>query len=191
MGSGSGDVPTDLEDTDDDDPAGEVQKPKFRPFPPPDLNFGTRKISNNVPTKGFEDSSSPPSKPPFRPRIPIREDEEDEEDDEDGSNLNINSGNNKNSHVSRPDPGNDFGLESPGVPDTKIPDIMHPQLPTTTRSTTTTTTEEPFIPRKDPPVTVPPVGKKPENPGAKTVAVVNVFTPVIMSMLQKLFNFSS
>lgn len=178
MGSGSGEIPTDLEDSDDDDPSGQIQPDK----------------------KGVPKIFNPPSHPKFPLRPPPAilnpqpnhedeedEDEEDDDEDDNSSDNNVNwnsikSNNNNNNGVTIGGEGIDFAPSPPKVNKNPPPPKIVPES-----TTTTTTTRRPDIEiRKTNPTTT--SGASLDEAG-KAIAFFKLFSPIFASLIGKAFSF--
>lgn len=206
MGSGSGDIPTDLEDSDDDDPSGQIH-----PKPP----FHHSSATPNFPT--HPKFPSRPSPPILNP-IPNHDDEEDDDDveideDEDsdeihGSNTNNNVNRNPLSNLSPVDTfnnnknsknrghGGGFSIDGPEGIDLAPPPpsvnkpVYPPFFPTegTTTSTTTSTTRRPIldVSKKKHPST----SSGSIDEAGKAIAFFKLFSPIFASLVGKAFSFT-
>lgn len=203
-GSGSGDLPEDdLEDSDDDDPSGRI-KPERRP-PPPITPSTTTTIN-------FNPNNRP--KFPLRPAPPILvhrgeqdndsdEDDDDDDDDEDDvtrnwnpeifsrpSNPDRDSGNSNKDIDFAPMPPYQVPLP-PRIPESRPPPPPPFTIPTTTTPvTTTTTTRRPGV-GGDNDVKKTTVNSSGHGGDASSaIAVFKLFSPIIVSMIGKVFSFS-
>lgn len=201
MGSGSGDgVPDgDLEDGDDDDPSGRIKQDR-RPIGPPSIT-------------GYNPPGARPNFP-LRPAPPILSpghrpggigdddaDEDDDDDDGDGNirNWNLGPNNGFGGINNRPNIGGNSDLDFAPMPPQQPPKVnkgppLSPVVPfpiptttTTTTSTIRTTTRKPA----DGDVRKTTVNSSGHGGDASSaIAVFKLFSPIIVSMIGKVFSFS-
>jgi hypothetical protein len=194
MGSGSGDIPPDLEDSDDDDPSGQIK---------------STTANNHPPSRNFNPPSHPkfPNRPPpsILSPVPNHEDEEDDEDedeDEDDNNRGtigwnpISSNNNNNRGIignedidfDPPSPPkiNRVPAPPPPFPPYQQPPVIIPAPEITT--TTTTTTKKPDLEVKKTPTVTTSSGSL-DDTGSKAIAFFKLFSPIIASLIGKAFSF--
>lgn len=208
ISSGSGDIPDDLEEGDDDDPSGRIKVDRRPPIIP------------STPTTGHGGFN--PSRPrfPLRPAPPILiphgnnnngqdgnesedDDGDDDDDDEDGNVRNWNIGppnfNRPTSGggISMGGGGSDIDFAPPGPPP-RGPPSLSPVVPftkptttstTTSTSTTTTTTRKPAG-GNDHDVRKTTVNSGHGGDASSAIAVFKLFSPIIVSMIGKVFSFS-
>lgn len=187
MGSGSGDVPTDLEEGDDDDPSGQI-KPKV------DLE-GTRRVNpfpggNKKPDRPIrpspdvtENRSHPKITPSRYDDYDDGDDDDDDSDRRDNSPLNPKQKHDRNENEGNQNRGIDFGVfiptPEPPKPNPTTPPPRQPPTPSTRKPVSGGTEDKPSR-----------GATRSDNTAEKTVALFKLFTPVVSSIIGKLFKFS-
>ncbi|CAL8072001.1 unnamed protein product [Orchesella dallaii] len=200
LGSGSGEIPDDLEEGDDDDPSGRIKQDRRPPIIPPSS------------TTNFNQPGSRP-RFPARPPPPIltshsgstyggndgdEDEDEDDDDDDDGDgnirNWNIGPNFNPTSNNRPTIGGGDLDFAPPPQPPyvNEGPPIPF-TIPTTTTTTTTTSTVRTTTTRKPSDLDVRKTTVNSSGHGGDTssaIAVFKLFSPIIVSMIGKVFSFS-